>query len=42
MKKSMVILVLAVTTTIVSSCSVYTCPTYAKKVNEQPFNACKI
>jgi hypothetical protein len=36
MKKSITFLVLAALTAMVSSCSVYSCPTYAKNAKEQP------
>jgi hypothetical protein len=42
MKKSMVVLILAVLAGIVSSCSIYSCPTYSKKVKAQPAQESKV
>ncbi|HEY0654807.1 MAG TPA: hypothetical protein VGD65_16835 [Chryseosolibacter sp.] len=36
MRKSTAVLILGVIAVSVSACSVYTCPTYAKSVKEQP------
>jgi hypothetical protein len=42
MKKSMVVLILAVVTVLASSCSFYSCPTYSKTVKQQPAKETRI
>jgi hypothetical protein len=36
MRKSIAVLIFGILAITVSACSVYTCPTYAKSVKEQP------